>query len=236
MIRLIESNSPLKQIPKEIGRKDILIFDSLRFTCEMIEHAYNQLIAEILTVSRGTSKKHLPTIFGYSWSIIGHSVRLANICRQLPWEHENEIVGHLHYLKDYRNTYQHLDERIQESLIANELPFYGVISWIYKLPNSLDYELHQLISGIWFSGSAGEQTIPTITPESPEIIDLVLHTINRKGQVIFTDLEKVIFDVKRLITEIEIRFYNLCKENNFQLCDWSRRQDVMLTIKNGTTT
>lgn len=233
MINLIHQTSPLKCLPQEIGCKDILIFDSLRFTCEIIEHSYKQLMSKVLEISHGTSKeKNLPSIFGYAWSIIDQAVRLSNICKKLPWEKPNEIVGHLHYLKDYRHTYQHLDERIEESLLENKIPFYGIITWIHKLPDNENFNLIQLISGNWIAGKAGEQIIPEINKDSPEIIDLCIHTVNRKGEVIFTNIEDIIEDVKKLVTEIENRFNNLCVENNIQLCDWSKRQDVILTIKN----
>ncbi|MFP9097624.1 hypothetical protein ACLI09_01100 [Flavobacterium sp. RHBU_24] len=232
MIKLIETSSPLKRLPKEIGRKDILIFDSLRFTCEIIEHAHHQLMANILELSYGTSNKHLPSVFGYAWSIIDQTVRLSNICKRLPWEKENEIVGHLSYLKDFRNTYQHLDERIQKALLENELPFYGVISWVYKTKNTLKFELCQLVSGNWISGRAAQQTVPEINLESPEIIDLLLHTVNRKGEIINVNLENVIEDVKSLVVEIENRFRDFCEKNEFQFIDWSARQDVFFRIKN----
>ncbi|ESU18458.1 hypothetical protein FCR2A7T_29400 [Flavobacterium cauense R2A-7] len=229
-MKIIDKTSILKNLPLEISRDEILIFDSLRFTLEMIDHSYDKLIESLLKISKGEPDRNVPAIFGYGWSIIDNSVRIANICKQLPWENENEILGHLHYLKNFRNTYQHLDERIRESLLKTESPFYGVISWVFKDLTNQKFNLYQLISGNLVVGPNAKQTVPDLKNSNEEINSILLHTVNKKAELIETDLTKALFNLKKLTNELERRLEEHCKENNIKALDWSKRQDIVIKI------
>ena len=231
-MKLIDKTSPLKNLPLEIGKEDILIFDSLRFTCELIDYSYEQLCDKLLKISKGDSNKNVPAIFGYAWTIIDNASRLYDICKQLPWEKENEVIGHLYYLKDFRHTYQHLGERIKKSLLRTDTPFFGVISWVYKYPHNEEFKLYQLISGNLLAGPNAKQTVPKIKECKQELNNLFLHTVNSKAEIIKTDLEEVVKNLKKLVSDLEKRMEKHCIENNIELRDWSLRQDIILAIQN----
>lgn len=229
-MKIIENNSILKNLPIEINRDEMLIFDSMRFAFEMIQHSYEKLTESLLKISNIDPDSNVPAIFGYAWSIIDNSVRIANICKQLPWENEKEIIGHLFYLKDFRNTYQHLDERIKESLIKTETPYFGVISWVHKDLKTHKFNLYQLISGNFVVGPNAKQIVPDLKESNEELNSILLHTVNKKAEMIETDLTKTLLDLRKLANELENRFEEYCKENNLIPRDWKARQDIVIKI------
>jgi hypothetical protein len=231
MTKLIEKDSIIKNLPREFSNSELLIFDSMRFAFEIIDHSYSQLNKSLLEISYDKPNRNTPAIFGYAWSIIDNAVKVANICKQLPWENESEIVGHLHYLKEFRNTHQHLDERINESLLATESPFFGVISWVYKYPDSSDFDLFQLVSGTLIFGPNAKQTVPDLSNSDNELNTIRIHTVNRKGELIETDLDETIINLKKLVTELERRLKLFCEEKNINPLNWKARQDIVLRIK-----
>lgn len=231
MTKLIENNSILKNLPREFNSSELLIFDSMRFAFELIDHSYFQLISALLKISNDDPNRNTPAIFGYGWSIIDNAVRIANICKQLPWENESEIVGHLYYLKEFRHTHQHLDERINESLLKTETPFFGVISWVYKYPNSTDFDLFQLVSGNVIFGPNAKQTVPDLINSNKELNTIRIHSVNRKAELIETDLDETIDNLKNLVNELEKRLKLFCEEKNISPINWKSRQDIVLRIK-----
>ena len=232
-MKLINENSPLKCLPVELGKKSILIFDSLRFTCEIIDHCYGQLTEELLKLSTNITEKKAPQILGYAWSIIDNSKRLVSLCEQLPWENKSEIVGHLFYVNEFRNTFQHLDERIEESLLKTDTPFYGIISWFYKYQNSKKVDLLYLISGNVISANS-ELTVPNLENSNSELNHILLHTVNRKGEQIKTDIFEIMNNLKKLVSELEGRLEAHCSQFNLNLCNWGNRQDVLIRLQQET--
>jgi len=222
---LITDNSILKNLPISVGKKQILILDSLRFVLEMIDYSYENLLVKLTQVSENAATRNLPEIFGYAWSIIDNSNRVVSIAKQLPWEYPDKILGHLYYVKEFRNTFQHLDERIDESLLKTQSPFLGVISWADHKFEEKQIELIQIISGNLLHGPSAKQTFPNINDCQPGINNIFLHTVNKKGQTIETDLGILMKNLKKLVIEFEMRFKDLTPVN------WSSRQDIVLRIK-----
>lgn len=232
-MKLIKQNSPLKCLPQNISLKEIIIFDAIRFTCEMIDSTYPKFLDKILDVINSKPNSNFPSIFQDCWLIIDCSARVEKICRKLPWEKPDEILSDFTNLRLFRNTFQHLEDRIDKTISITKMPLYGIITWIHKLPNSDKVELYQLISGNVLSdiGTFGKQTIETYDEKSSEINNLNLQTFDANGNNIILDIEDLILKLKKLITELENRFVENKDECNFIFPDWSKRQDITLRIK-----
>jgi hypothetical protein len=222
-MKLISKDSILKNLPPNLNRKEILVLDSLRFLFEMIDSSFENLENRIIELSRQETKRNVPEIFGYAWSIIDNSVRVVNVAKQLPWEYPEQILGHLNYIKEFRNTFQHLDERIDASLLDTQSPFLGVISWTHLNQENGRVKFCQLISGNLIIGPNAKQTIPDLTTSDSELTNIHLHTVNRKVRI-QTDLEDLMRNLKKLVIEFETRFKNLVSH------DWSKRQDIYIQI------
>lgn len=222
---LINDTCILKNLPLGLGKRQTLILDTLRFLMEMVDYSYSQLENNLLQISKSDGKRNTPATFGYIWSIIDNAIRIVNISKKLPWEFPDQVFGHLYYLKDFRNTFQHIEDRIDESLLKTQSPFLGVVTWTYLDLDTKEFKLVQLISGNLLHGPNAEQTVPNLEHSNNELNSICLHTVNRKGEKIKCDISEIIQNLKRLVCELEKQF------ENFSPIDWSTRQDVVLHIK-----
>jgi hypothetical protein len=233
-MKLIEKNSPLKCLPQSISLKEIMVFDGIRFTCEMIDSIYPVFLEKILEITQHKPDKNLPSIFQDCWAIIDNAARVEKICRKLLWEKPEEILSDFTNLRLFRNTYQHLEDRIDTTIDITKMPLYGVISWIHKIPNQDKFEMYQIVSGnsLGQIGNFAKQTVGEYNNESPEINDLRLHTLDDKGNAIDINIENLCLDLKKLISEMERRFYENQSHHNWEFPDWKLRQDIVLRIVN----
>lgn len=232
-MKLIEKNSPLKCLPQNIGTNETIIFDAIRFTCEMIDTTYPIFHEKILDIVNSKTERNTPSIFQDCWSIVDNAARIEKICRKLPWEKPDEILSDFANLRLFRNTFQHLEDRIDKTISITKMPLYGIISWIHKFPNEDRFELYQLISGNILGpiGNFAMQTVGEYNSESPEINNLNLHTLDVEGNNIILNIDELILNIKKLITELENRFFTNQEHYNFVFTDWKARQDIVVRIK-----
>lgn len=54
----------------------------------------------------------------------------------------------IEYIRDFRHTYQHLDERVDEAFIEFNIPIYGILTWNYSNLKTKKLEVIITSSGI----------------------------------------------------------------------------------------
>jgi hypothetical protein len=228
-IKLLSKNSILKSLPSELIKKDeFLIWDSLRFTFEIIEYNYSELESKLLETCI-KNKKQVPVVFNFAWGIIDYSFRLLNIYKQLPWINEHRIIDKLSYLKNFRNTFQHLDERIYKSTLKNRSPIYGIIIWFHKDLETDEINPIIVISGT-DRGSTSEFIIPDVEGSEKEVNNIILQTINRK-ELIRTDISLIMHDLRELCLSLENILISHCGKFNIKPFDWSSKRDIVLRLR-----
>ena len=161
---IIKKDSFLFHLPKEVKTKQLLTIDAIRFCCELIDHSYRNLIRNAKSISGnheivGKRKINLIPLFNYAWAIIDHTQRLVKLYKSLPTANCHELIEPLEFVRDFRHTFQHIDERIEQGLYNQEIPFFGVISW----ESYCDLEMHNYttfaISGLFISRGEFEMKI-----------------------------------------------------------------------------
>lgn len=134
---LISKDSPLRQIPYALNRKEALFLDGIRFTIEMIDVAYVRLlyILEKITTDYSFRENHpMAEVFMESWSIIDSVYRLRCLINQIPGIKHKEFIHRKIFLektKDvegFRHTIQHLNNDIAKLADLNESAW-GNLSW-----------------------------------------------------------------------------------------------------------
>ncbi|PJB56699.1 MAG: hypothetical protein CO098_13515 [Bacteroidetes bacterium CG_4_9_14_3_um_filter_41_19] len=241
---IIEKNSILYNLPKELGIKDLLILDSIRFTIELIDLNYSLLLKELENVSQNFStsdnkyEKNLIPIFNSCWSIIDNTQRLQKQYRLLPSNDNHNLVHDLSIITPLRNTFQHMDERIEECLIEGEMPFYGVISWEIKLNEGSMMNKFFAISGLYVP--RGKLAFKVVKKEIPvnEIMDVRLSTFVKEGKkpdFEFVKKEICISDlfakIKSIIEKFESNLNNQFIKQNVTNTDWIKLRDVLLKVE-----
>jgi hypothetical protein len=96
----------------------------------------------------------------------------------LPSESDYKALNSIKHVNSFRNTFQHLNERINESLLKNKSPFYGILIWFYQNPITNEINPMTLISGIQY-GSSLEFTMPDLTKSNKEINHIWIQTVDK---------------------------------------------------------
>ena len=149
MTKVLLDNSVLHFLPKEIDGKQLMIIDSLRFTLEMIDFNYEELIKCLENIITKKEKKIHYKVFNYAWSIIDNSHRFVRLYKCLK-PSEDSLIERLSYLDKFRNAIQHVDKNLEQShvkMLDNRRPIYGAIKWFVS-----DFEKNKKYSAILTSG------------------------------------------------------------------------------------
>ncbi len=238
---LIEKDSILFYLPKNLRIGDLLILDSLRFSIEMIDYNYQNFLEEILKISYRDSKigkpfkKDIIPIFINCWSVIDNFQRFIKLYQILPSNNNHALIKDLLKINSLRNTFQHLDERIKECLFENEMPFYGVISW--EMNFGVDDQMSKffIISGLFISHKKFVMKIQKSYHPLNEIVNISLQTYVNKGTMknpIFSKIEFSLSDylekARLIIKNFEINLENQFLEQGVTRTNWSKRRDVIL--------
>ena len=230
-MKILSEKSIFNNLPIEMDGYQLLIFDTIRITFEMIEYDYEALEKELYHLSQvDTKKQHVPRVFSHAWGIIDHTSRLIKLYQKLPSDNNYKILDSITPVNAFRNTIQHLHERIDESMIENKSPFYGILSWYYK-----DLETEKLTPKILISGIAWAFTanlkIPDVSDSSKEVNDITLQTVNKK-ETILLNITELMRNLKTIADLNEEKIGNFFKQQGWNLCDWSKRKDIMIKINN----
>ena len=229
-MKILSEKSIFKYLPLEMNGYQRLIFDTIRITFEMIEYDYELLENELHHLSQEkTKKEHTSRTFSHAWGIIDHSSRLIKLFQKLPSDSEHSILNPILSVNAFRNTIQHLHERIDESMIENKSPFYGILSWYHKNLETEKLTPKILVSGITWAFNAN-LTIPDVSDSSKEINDICLQTVNKK-ETILINLTDLMQKLKSIADKNEEKVGAFFKEQGWKPCDWTKRKDIMINIK-----
>ena len=229
-MKILPEKSVFKYLPLEMDGYQRLIFDTIRITFEMIEYDYEILENELHVLSQENAKKeHTSRIFSHAWGIIDHTSRLIRLLKKLPSESEHKVLDTIIHVNVFRNTIQHLDERIDESMIENKSPFYGILTWYHKNLETDKLIPKILVSGITWAFNA-DLKIPDVSNSSNEINDICLQTVNKKEKILI-NLSELMRSLKTISDKNEIKIGDFFQQQGWKLCDWSKRQDIMISLK-----
>jgi hypothetical protein len=155
---LIPPDSPLRLLPENLDRKQLLFFDGIRVAVEMAERAYERL-ADTLHRSAITESSHedryrlVPFCLLDAWSIVDSTNRLRKLLMKLP-RFKNDAPSLKIFLdrtKDIwglRNLGQHLEGKIAR-LAAKGHTVWGTLTWLVLV----DARIGKFKGGLLVSGS-----------------------------------------------------------------------------------
>lgn len=228
MALIIDEHSILNNLPIELNQYQLLIFDSIRTTLLMIQDDFNSL-EYILENYNNSKNNQLETVkaFAFVWGIIDKTHRLVKIYKKIPSESNYKVLDKIKIVDKFRNTFQHLDERIDESLIKNKLPFYGTISWFEFINNKIEPKM--IVSGITY-GVNVEFKYPEIKNYNSKVNDIILHAVDKKVYINL-NINELINDVIVFKNINENHLRNVFKNNDWKPYDWSSKKDIFVTIK-----
>jgi len=225
---MLNPDSILRRLPK-LDEKNLLVLDSLRFIIEMLSFSYEKFEELVLDLSIENKEKEYAPVFFYCWSIIDNSRRFIRLYKQLPTRSGHKLVKKIEYVNKPRNTFQHIDERIDETLIDSKQPFFGTLKWIFHDHKSKTIESFVAVSGIHYSESHKFKVVDY--NERLDISDIVLTTVDKKrsAEVNLSELKQ---DIVEIIASLENELLNQFSDQGAKLIDWSRKRDILFKFKN----
>jgi len=145
---LINNDSPLRNLPSQLNRKQTLFLDAIRYSVEITDLSYTRLKKTLIeVVDNQKSGKEITNIslvcvnaLSDAWSIIDSVNRLRNLLDQMP-NLKKKSPGLINFNKqtrsveDLRNIFQHLNQEIENIIKVNSNAL-GVINWIAPLDES----------------------------------------------------------------------------------------------------
>jgi hypothetical protein len=229
-MKILSEKSIFKYLPLEMDGYQRLIFDTIRITFEMIEYDYELLEKELHYLSQeSTKKEHTSRSFNHAWGIIDHSSRLIKLFQKIPSDSEHSVLNPILPVNAFRNTIQHLHERIDESMIENKSPFYGILSWYHKNLETEELTPKILVSGITWAFKA-DLNIPDVSDSSKEINGICLQTVNKKEKILI-NLSELMQELKTMTDKTEDKVGAFFQKQGWKPCDWSKRKDIIINIK-----
>lgn len=229
-MKILSEKSPFKMLPLEMDEYERLIFDAIRITFEMIEGEYEVLYNKLEQLSQEhTVIEKTSQIFAHAWAIIDHSSRLIKLFQKLTSESNHKVLDPIFPVNALRNTIQHLHERIDESMLENRSPFYGILVWHHKNLETGKLTPKILYSGINY-GSKVTFTIPDVSNSDCEVNGISLQTVDKK-KIISMDISDLFHKIHSICIANENKLGKFFESKGWLLCDWTKQKDVMISLK-----
>lgn len=236
---ILKANSILHHLPVNINKRQFLILDAIRFSLEIIENSWEKLVNELQRLSAENTNhvKDLPFFYIEAWSIIDNTQRLIKLHSHLNIENQNELMNSIKHVKNFRHTYQHLDERIDEALVDSDVPIYGILTWNYLNPETNKVMPFLTSSGIARYDLKFNYDV-TKFDKSKTIDNVKLDTvirIKKDGVWVFErasiDLTDLVDEIIKIVRIFENYLAEQAKDKNLQIANWKSRKDILISMK-----
>ena len=210
---LISNQSYFRKPPKVIEPKIVLVFDAIRYSVDICEYAHEKLVKNLYAFSFEENQKIMfAEIFSDVWTIINNSTIFFNtIVKHFKILEDDKIFGNLKIAKFMRHSQQHIEDRIEETLLENQLPLYGSLSWYAQ--KEIDSTKGQIISIDSGTITNRNKISPTCVNPAGKInnqkindieFEMVIQ-ISKKFQTQKIDLNGIMFTIKKAINHFEVQ-------------------------------
>lgn len=212
---IIPENSFIRKPPIILDKSQVVTFNAIRYSIDICDISMSRLCENLsnLTETKSINSYDFPNIFLDAWNIINNSYMfLKIITREFKIESNNPILDELNKTKDLRDSNQHFEERINQTLTTDNFPIYGFLSWRKNYLGT-----NKVINSTIYSGTVSNKdnlkmSISNISREEPnDIIQMieftnVIRTKKNKTNVFSEQqisISKLITDINKIIKSID---------------------------------
>lgn len=228
---ILKPDSILFFLPKNMETRQLLIFDSLRFTIEIIDSNWQDLNNSLLECSREQKVLPFSKTFSNVWSIIDNTQRFIAIYKSLlTSDSQFHILDPITHISSFRNTFAHLNERIDESLLKNRTPFYGALTWEYLNDFNESVESFVAISGIYF-GSEHKVNFDKYSISDRKIFNIKLETVNHASKRDL-ELDRLMVDFIKIVDTFENDLQIKLEKMGAERYNWLLQRDITIKLVN----
>ena len=199
---IIKEDSPFRNLPAELNRKQLLYLDGIRFTVEIVDFAYQQL-QEILHKAATSKEIFAPSSMHYAWSFVDTFFRLRRLLEQMPGVKKQRegfqlFLRRTKEVENFRHVFQHLDKDINE-IVEQNIPVWGSLSWIVVM----DQDKMLIRSCVVVPGPVFTSKDNYLVNPIGKVIDLPAGEITLQARRKLLNLSGLMISVRDLIKGIE---------------------------------
>lgn len=227
MSLIIPSGSYLEHPPTFINPQLVLILNAIRYSVKICEISNIRLCKALsdLTENPKVEEYAFPEIYLEAWSIINNAVIFRNILeKHFEIDLKDNLFIEINKARELRNTYQHIDERITEVFIKEDLPIFGSVSWFKRYPES-----DKAIFCSTYSGSFTNRQMPDVKfsnvidenlnnqiqkIELASIVRIQHKNPKKEFQKSIVHLSTLIYDLNEIIRNIDLDMKEFYKNLN----------------------
>lgn len=204
---LLPKNSFIRNPPIYIDPKQVVTYNAIRYCIDICDISINRLIKNLseLTEKSDVEPYDFPCILADIWTIINNSYMFGKIIsNELNIKFGDYKFLELNKIKDLRDSNQHLDERISQTLSSDDVPIYGFLSWRKIYPKTNHFIFSAIYSGSFTNKKELNMSIKNISYKDPDkIIQMIEFTnvIREKKNGVTTFVEKSI-SISKLISDL----------------------------------
>ena len=132
---LIPEDSPLRVLPTDLSRRQVLYFDGIRYAAEMINLSYNRLFSQLMEIGatdREVTTLDIATAMLDAWSIVDSTNRFRDLVKRTPGLHRKSwkhiLLADTSEVDAMRNGIQHIEGNISD-LADNGHQVWGYLRW-----------------------------------------------------------------------------------------------------------
>lgn len=229
---IIKKDSPFRNLPDKLNRKQILLFDGIRLSVEMIDFAYNRLYKNLSSLSAKAIDVPKQEISDACilcwidiWNIIDSGYRLRQLLQSFPSLKQNDPILQLFYrnteiFEKTRHIIQHIRTEI-DNYIKADVPIFGVLSWVYNRKEKNKFKIFTLSPGSFYLGVRNESLLISNGEKFKDNISkITLKVLNQSIQ-----LDIILDRITPVISGIELnmkkQFINLPSSGSDTLCEFN---------------
>ena len=204
---LLPKNSFIRNPPTVIDPKQVVTFNAIRYCIDICDISINRLIKNLseLTEKSNVEPFDFPNLLLDTWSIINNSYMFGKIInKELNIKFDDYKFLEINKIRDLRDSNQHLEDRINQTLSVEDFPIFGFLSWRKLYSGTNDCVFSTIYSGSFTNKKKLNMSIKNILYKEPnEIIQMIEFTnvIRVKKNGVYSFVEQSI-SISKLISDL----------------------------------
>lgn len=224
---IIGPESSLRFLPAEMERRQVLMFEGIRFSIEMADVAHLRLRETLIRLTDAVDAPHedVARALEDAWSIVDSAHRLKGILQQAPgithrdrWPSIRQLLNDMaDPIDKLRNVFQHLNQDVGNRVHQN-WPLFGILHWFRLNPDRNSGRICYLMAGTITDGER-----PLLSVHGKRVYEPPLGMIELQTESATVSVTELMEIVKRIAGDLEC---SIQSQGNRIPCDSLIRIDI----------
>ena len=210
---LVSKESILNRIPVNLAQRQVFLLEGIRYCANSISLSYEQLYGELEKISSISDHTKPPygvfyKVISEAWTVIDWTHRLTVLLSSISTKSDPSAIGenfaYLLKAREFRNTLQHIEERIDEHILSQNAPVWGTLAWIQYVKDDLR-RTYVLMAGHPREGFMFRFNNPLAFSLATPIDHITLDAVVKRPtyQIESLDLSELLSRIKTIIRNLE---------------------------------